>query len=53
MVELRAMLHEKATNARELVCLRRQNDDIEIEVGKVLPRKFETRVVGIVNIDNA
>ena len=48
MVELRAVLHEEATHACELVLLRGQHDEVELEVGKVGTREVEVRrVVGV------
>jgi uncharacterized membrane protein YedE/YeeE len=51
VVQLRAMLHKEAADTGELVCLRRQNDDVEVEVRKVLTGELKAAgVVGIVDI---
>jgi hypothetical protein len=35
VVQLRAMLHDETTDARELIGLRRQNNNIHFQVGKI------------------
>src|SRR5690606_2330885 len=48
VVELRAVLHEETAHAGELVLLRRQHDDVQLEVGQVGSRQVEARrVVGV------
>ena len=46
------MLHEEAAHAGELVGLRREHDDVELEVGQVCAGQLEARrVVGILVAD--
>lgn len=52
MVELRAVFHQEATNAGELISLSGQHHHIEVEIGEVLARKLKTRVVGVINVDH-
>ncbi len=52
MVDLRAMLHEEALDAGELVFLRGQHDDVQLQVGEVGAGQLEARgVVGILDVD--
>jgi len=53
VIELRTVLNEKAADARELIGLRRKDDNVEVEVGEVLPRQLEARIVGVINVDHA
>lgn len=47
------MLYQEATDARELVRLRRQHNNVEVEIGEILPRELEPGVVGVISINNA
>ena len=47
------MLHEEAADTGELVGLRRQDDNIEVEIGEVLPGQLEAGVVGIIDVNDA
>ncbi|MCU1527768.1 MAG: hypothetical protein JWP75_1531, partial [Frondihabitans sp.] len=52
MVELRAVFHEEALDTGEFVGLRGQDDDVEVEIGEILPGEFEAAgVVGVINVD--
>lgn len=46
------MLDQEAADAGELVGLRGQDDDIEVEVGEVLAGEFKPRVVRIIGVDD-
>jgi hypothetical protein len=54
VIDLRAVLHEEAADARELVLLRRKDDDIELELRQIRPGQFEARgVVGVLDVDRS
>ena len=48
MVDLGAVLHEEALDAGELVLLRREHDDVELQVGQVGTGQLEAR--GVVRV---
>ena len=52
VIDLRAVAHQEAADAGELVSLLRQDDDIEFDVGKVVAAQVETRVVSVLRIDS-
>ena len=52
MVELRPVLHEEAVDAGELVRLRREHHDVEVEVGEIVSGELEARVVGVIDVDD-
>ncbi len=54
VIDLRAVLHEEALDAREFVLLRGQDDDVEFEIGQVGAGELEARgVVGVLVTDRA
>src|SRR5690606_13153906 len=53
VVELGLVLHEEAAHARELVLLRGQHHDVEIDIRQILPGELETGVVSVVDVDHA
>src|SRR5690606_4240426 len=54
VVDLGAVLHDEAVDARELVVLRRQNHDIQLDIGQISAGKLEAgRVVGVVDVHGA
>lgn len=46
------MLDQEATDAGELVGLSRQHNNVEVEIGKVLPGELEARIVGVINVNH-
>ncbi len=54
MVDLGAVLHQETLHTGELVGLGWKDDNIKLNIGKVLPRKFQgTQVVGIFGVDDS
>jgi hypothetical protein len=53
VIELRAVLHQEALHAGELIGLRRKYDNVEFNIGKILTGKFKgTEIVGILGVND-